>query len=318
MNEIASKEPSNKKADDDAICQFVAEHETGVIAPEVAEAFATGKTTAREALGRLEDAGQLSTRTAGSTIKLYYVEDDAAETAETVSSEADSSGNVFGSVAFPTDAQRTYLRDGTLDGETEPALLDRLREHFAETLWQTPCLDGFDREEIELIARRLGIPSGEVSSLTPNDVFERLDELAVALRTDIDRLYHPNRIPSLDVLCRVRREHLDQTQHEIATRLAEVDDLSQSSYEVRLSQWESGAGTISEEDRARLATIYRDLYKDNHDPYQLRDDLDWTTHHDSDSDTDSNWDANSDDPVFESQHGDSCSSEQPESQGDQV
>jgi hypothetical protein len=277
MNESVRKESSNKKADDDAICQFVAEHETGVIAPEVAEAFAIGKTTAREALDRLEDAGRLSTRAAGSTIKLYYAEDDAVETAATVSGEADSFGNVFGSVEFLTDAQRAYLRDGTLDGETEPDLLDRLREQFAETLWQRPCLDGFDSEEIELIARRLGIPSEEVPSLTPNDVFRQLDELAVDLRTDIDRLYHPDRTSSMDVLRRIRREHLDQTQHEIAARLAAVGDLSQSSYEVRLSQWESGSRTISEEDRDRLATIYRDLYEENHDPYQIRDDRDWTT-----------------------------------------
>jgi hypothetical protein len=180
--------------------------------------------------------------------------------------------------AFLTDAQRSYLRDGILDGETEPTLLDRLRERFATTLWQTPCIEGLDREEIVLVARRLGIPHEEVSSLTPNDVFRRLDELAVDLRTDIDRLYHPDKVPPMDVLRQIRREHLDRTQHEIAARLAAVGDLSQSSCEVRLSQWESGSRTIPEEDRDRLATIYRDLYEENHDPYQIRDDRDWTTH----------------------------------------
>jgi hypothetical protein len=216
--------------------------------------------------------------------------------------------------AFLTDAQRAYLRDGTLDGETEPGLLDRLREQFAETLWQRPCLDGFDSEEIELIARRLGIPSEEVPSLTPNDVFRQLDELAVDLRTDIDRLYHPDIAPSVDVHCRIRREHLDRTQQEIAARLAEMGDLSQSSYQVRLSQWESRARTISEADRTRLATIYRDLYEENHDPYQIRDDRDWTTHHDSDAGSD----ADSADSVSEVQHEDSRPSEQPESQGEQL
>lgn len=65
--------PANKRADDDAIREFVADHETAVIAPEVAERFDIGKTTAREALGRLCEAGRLTTRKPSPNVRLYYV-----------------------------------------------------------------------------------------------------------------------------------------------------------------------------------------------------------------------------------------------------
>lgn len=84
-----SQPPANKRADDDAIRQFVATHETAVIAPEVADQFDIGKTTAREALGRLCDADRLATRKPSRNVRLYYVpqSDTSRNGADTVEDE---------------------------------------------------------------------------------------------------------------------------------------------------------------------------------------------------------------------------------------
>lgn len=274
MNEPASKEPSNKKSNDDAIRQFVAEHETGIIAPEVAKAFDIGKTTAREALGRLEDAGQLSTRTAGSTIKLYYVEDNATEMAETISSEADSSGNVFGSVEFLTDDQLAYLMDGTLNEHVEPHVLDRLSERIVERVLEIPYNDGPDRDQMELVARRIDVSMVDIQSMTPSEVIKQIDTIANDLRTDFDLLYHPFRTPRMEEL-RTLRQKLFCTQSEVAESLSEVTDWEPSTCQSKLSMWESTSSDPGKDIRERLAAIYREFYEEDHDPYRNREDWDW-------------------------------------------
>jgi transcriptional regulator with XRE-family HTH domain len=273
MNESVCKESSNKKADD-AICQFVAEHETGVIAPEVAEAFAIGKTTAREALGRLEDAGRLSTRAAGSTIKLYYAEDDAVETAATVSGEADSSGNVFGSVEFLTDDQLAYLMDGTLNEHVEPHILDHLSEQIVEKVWEIPYNDGPDRDQMELVARRIDVSMADIQSMTPSEAIKQIDTIANDLRTDFDLLYHPFRTPRMEEF-RTLRQKLSCTQSEVAESLSEVTNWEPSTCQSKLSMWESVSSDPGKDIQERLAAIYREFYEEDHDPYRNREDWDW-------------------------------------------
>lgn len=184
--------------------------------------------------------------------------------------EATRSADAFGSVEFLTDAQRAYLTDGTLEKSVEPHLLDHLYDRIVEIVWEIPYDDGPDREEMALVAHRIGVSMDEIRSMTPSEVAQRIDDIAADLRTDIDQLYSPYRTPQMATLRDLRRNELHRTQSEVADRLADVADLSQSTYQTKLMEWESGKIAPGKEVREQLTAIYRTFYEENHDPYRNR------------------------------------------------
>lgn len=267
MDEPTAKAPANKKADD-AIRAFVANSETGVIAPEIAEAFDLSKTTARETLSRLEDAGRVSTRTAGSTITLYFVTSDAPEVADSQHADA------FGDTGFLSDDQIEYLRTGTIEGRPEPHIVDRISEALIEVAWFLPFDGGIDQEEIALIARRLDISLEEMASMTPGFVIECLDALADSLRTDFDLLYLDNRTPQAEELRDIRHE-LNITQSTVAERLAEKSEITEPTWVTKLSALEAHSTDPGTERREQIRALYREMYEEDHNPYRNRENWEW-------------------------------------------
>lgn len=227
-----------RQLDDDEVLRELVNAEQALATNEVADRVNAPRTTAHDALNRLQDDGLVRSDLAHGKTRLWWCPGHWGDTRI-----AD---------VYHGEPLLTYLETGCFPPDTDVGhAIEMVYEAFIELHWAMPLDGGYDFEEMKRLADLTNLSVSESPRLSPGDIHEMAQEGAIeSVPTALPEAEYDPEVHEAAQFRR-RRERAEISQELVA----DTADVRQS----YLSMWENGRRDLPEDGKKRLHEVLDDL-----------------------------------------------------------